>query len=278
MTREMAAGGNAGGDFYGPQYARIDSELAAQIRREAFGEDIGQESWRSAAEQREIVDLLRLTVETRVLDVACGAGGPSLALVERTGCRLIGLDIEPEGTAHANDLAAKRGLAERATFVALDCGGSLPFADGAFDALLCIDAICHLPNRSVALKEWARLLHRGGRLVFTDPFVVTGAVAKVEIDGRSALGSNLFFVPPSFNEEAIAASGLTLVSCQDRAAAVAEIASRWHAARTHRSEILKREEGDEWFERRQLMLSTSAELGRTKRLSRFLYVAEKGPC
>ena len=100
--------------------------------------------------------------------------------------------------------------------------------DGAFDAILCIDAICHLPDRSAALTEWKRLLRKGGRLVFTDPFVVTGAVAKDEIDGRSALGSNLFFVLPGFNEAAIETADLTLLSRHDLAAAVAEFAGRWH--------------------------------------------------
>ena len=56
--------------FYGPHYANIASELAAEIRREVFGEDIGQESWRSADEQAEITDLMGLTADSRVLDVA----------------------------------------------------------------------------------------------------------------------------------------------------------------------------------------------------------------
>ena len=261
--------------FYGPQYARIGSELAAEIRREVFGEDIGQESWRNAAEQAEIADLLGLTPDSRVLDVACGAGGHSLALVERSGCRLSGLDIVPEGIAHANALAAERGLADRATFAVADCGGRLPFEDGTFDAVLCVDAVCHLPDRFGVMSEWGRLLGRGGRLVFTDPFVLTGAVAKDEIDGRSVLGSNLFFVPPGLNEEAVRAAGLTLLGSKDRAVAVADIASRWHAARLRRAALLAREEGEEWFERRQLMLASSAELAGSGRLSRFLYVAEK---
>lgn len=275
MLEKDSRGPSAEGNFYGPQYARMDSELAAEIRRETFGEDIGQESWRSAAEQAEIADLLSLSSESRVLDVACGAGGPSLALVEHAGCRLTGLDLEPEGVGHANSLAQKRGLAVRAAFIALDCGGSLPFEDGAFDAILCIDAISHLPDRLAALAEWRRLLRKDGRLVFTDPFVLTGAVAKGEIDGRSALGSNLFFVPPGFNEQAIAAAGLTMLVCQDRAEAVAEIAGRWHASRQRRAAILRPEEGEDWFERRQRMLATSAELAKSRRLSRFLYVAEK---
>ena len=158
--------------FYGPQYARMDSEVAAEIRREVFGEDIGQESWRSAAEQAEIIRLLGLAHDSYVLDVACGAGGPSLALVERSGCRLTGLDIQPEGIAHANSLAAKRALTNRANFAVADCSGRLPLGDSSFDAVLCIDSISHLPDRFAALSEWCRLLRRGGRLVFTDPVVL----------------------------------------------------------------------------------------------------------
>lgn len=212
--------------FYGPQYARMDSEVAAKIRREVFGEDIGQESWRSAAEQAEIVGLLGITHDSRVLDVACGAGGPSLALVERSGCRLTGFDIEPEGVAHANAMAAKRALADRANFAVVDCGGRLPLDDASFDAVLCIDSIGHLPDRFATLSEWCRLLRGGGRVVFTDPGVLTGVIAKSEIDARATLTSNFSFVPPGLNEEAIRAAGLTMVRCQDRAIAVAEIAFR----------------------------------------------------
>ena len=262
-------------DFYGPQYARIGSELAAEIRREVFGEDIGQESWRTAAEQADIADLAGLAPGSRVLDVACGAGGPSLALVERTGCRLTGLDNEPAGIGYASTEASRRGLADRATFTVLDCGGRLPFEDGAFDAVLCIDAIGHLPDRFGTLAEWARLLRKSGRLVFTDPAILTGAVAKSEIDGRSTLTSNVFFVPPGLNEEAIGAAGLTMLRREDCTSAVAEIATRWHAARHRRASLLRHEEGEEYFERRQRMLATSAELAGSGRLSRFLYLAEK---
>jgi SAM-dependent methyltransferase len=275
MPEQEDSDAGASRDFYGPQYARIDSKLAAEIRREVFGEDFGQESWRTGAEQSEIAEFLGLTSESRVLEVACGAGGPSLALVERTACRLTGLDIEPEGIAHANSLAAARGLADRANFATVDCGGRLPFEDDTFDSVLCIDSISHLPNRFGVLSEWSRPLRKGGRLVFTDPFVLTGAVAKSEIDGRSALGSNLFFVPPNLNKDAIGAAGLKILRCENRAGAVATIGARWHAARLRRAEVLKREEGEEWFDRRQRMLATSAELASSGRLSRFLYVAEK---
>jgi ubiquinone/menaquinone biosynthesis C-methylase UbiE len=175
-----AEGAMTGQEFYGPQYARMDSELAAAIRLEAFGEDIGQESWRSAAEQAEIAAWLKLGTERRVLDVACGAGGPSLALVKDFGCRLTGLDIVADGIVHASDSTHNCGLTHLADFAVADCGARLPFGDGGFDAILCIDAISHFPDRQTVFAEWRRLLKAGGRLVFTDPFVVTGPLRKAK--------------------------------------------------------------------------------------------------
>jgi len=260
-------------DFYGPQYARFGSANAAEVRREVYGEDIGQQNWQTATEREEVVDLLRLDTHSRVLDIACGAGGPSLALVERTGCRLTGLDVEAAGIARAKAQASIRGLADRAAFAVADCGARLPFEDGSFDAVLCIDAILHLGDRLKTLAEWGRLLDKGGRVLFTDGAVLTGPVAKNELDIRAAMGSCLF-VPPGFNEEAIAAVGLVLVRRDDCTTATAETAAKWHAARSRRATLLVGEEGADWFAQRQLFLATTSELARSRRLSRFLYVAE----
>jgi SAM-dependent methyltransferase len=261
-------------DFYRVQYTRFGSGLAAELRREVFGEDIGQEGWRTAAEQVEIADFLGAGRDSHVLDVACGSGGPSLALIERSGCLLTGVDVEAAGISYAQAQASERGLADRATFAVLDCGGPLPFRDGSFDAVLCIDAISHFRDRFGTLSEWARLLRHGGRLVFTDSLVITGAVAKSELDIRTADGFFLF-VPPGLDEEAIKVAGLALLHREDRTAAVAEIADRWQAARARHTAALEQGEGVEGFAQRQRLYATVAELARSRRLSRFLYVAEK---
>jgi SAM-dependent methyltransferase len=264
-----------GDTFYGSQYARIYSQLATEIRKEAFGEDLGQESWRSPTEQAEIAELLRLGPEARALDIACGAGGPSLAFVKRTGCRLVGVDIVPEGISCAKAKAEERGLADRASFIVIPADERLPFGDGAFDAVMCIDSICHFRDRHSALRDWARLLKSRGRLIFTDPFVVTGPLSKPDIDGRCALGSNLFFVPPGFNESAVSAAGLQLVQSVDRGVVAAEIAGRWRDARARHAQALIDEEGKDWFQRRQVMLDTTSRLASERRLTRFFYLAEK---
>jgi SAM-dependent methyltransferase len=261
-------------NFYGPQYSRFGSPLAIEMRRAVYGVDIGQQGWRTAAEQGEIADLIRHGPEARVLDVACGAGGPGLALVHRTGCRLIGLDIEPDGIAYARAEATARGLASLVSFDVCDCSAPLPFEDDAFDAVLCIDAVSHLKDRAQTLSEWARVVARGGQVIFTDVFVLTGPIAKSEIEIRASVGFHLF-VPPGINERFIEAAGLTLVRREDRTAAVADIAGRWHAIRSQHASALMDEEGRDWFEQRQRFLSTTAELAASRRLSRFLYLAEK---
>ena len=274
MTEQDEGSASAAFDFYGAHYGRFGTKLAAEVRREAYGEDLGQTGWRTAAEQAEIADHLRLGPDSHVLDIACGAGGPSLALVQRTGCRLTGIDIEAAGIAQAQAQAIARGLADRSTFAVMDGSRRLPFGTGTFDAVLCIDAIVHLPDRFGTLSEWARLLHPGGRLLFTDSSVLTGAVSKSEIDIRGGIGFFLF-VPPGLDEQAIEAAGLILLRREDRTAATAELAARLHDARALRAAALEREEGDGWFGQRQQLLATTAELARSGRLSRFLYLAEK---
>ena len=261
-------------DFYSVRYAYSDTELAAELRREVYGEDIGQQNWCTAAEQTEITNLLRVGQASHVLDVCCGCGGPSLALVERTGCRLTGVDLEDAGIGRAQSQASARGLADRARFTVHDCSRALPYEGGSFDAVLCVDALCHLWDRFGTLREWARLLHEGGRLVFTDPTVITGPVTKSELDIRTATGF-FVFVPPGVDEEAIRAAGLVLLRREDRTAGIAELAVRWHSARARHVAALEREEGTDYFERRQRLLATAAELAQSRRLSRFLYVAKK---
>ncbi|MFZ5570634.1 MAG: class I SAM-dependent methyltransferase [Thermodesulfobacteriota bacterium] len=47
---------------------------------------------------------------------------------------------------------------------------SIPELDGAFDAVMCIEVLEHVPRPDEALRELARLLRPGGFLVLTAPF------------------------------------------------------------------------------------------------------------
>ncbi len=61
-------------------------------------------------------ELLHLTPESQVLDVASGKGTSALFLAERFACHVIGLDYSEQNVAQANELAAAKGLASLVSF------------------------------------------------------------------------------------------------------------------------------------------------------------------
>jgi SAM-dependent methyltransferase len=259
---------------YNANYGNFETDLYAQIRREAFGEDIGQNSWLTSDEQDRFLEWLDLSSGKRLLDVACGAGGPALRVTAATGCSVVGIDVHERAVTTARSLAAQRGLAERVEFRATDATGPLPFPDASFDAITCIDAINHFPDRPQVIQEWARLLKAGGRLLFTDPITVTGALTNTEIAVRSSAGCYLF-VPRGYNERVIAQCGLRLLVLEDVTANIAKNAEARLVARASRSAPLREVEGSQAYDGQQEFLAVAARLAREGRLSRFVYVAHK---
>jgi 2-polyprenyl-3-methyl-5-hydroxy-6-metoxy-1,4-benzoquinol methylase len=259
---------------YDANYGNFQTELYAEIRREAFGEDIGQSSWITADEQDRFLGLLELSPGKRLLDVACGSGGPALRIATKTGCSVVGIDMHEDAVSTANSLAAHDGLSDRAEFRVANAAEPLPFPDAFFDAITCIDAINHLPDRPRVLSDWARLLKPGGRLLFTDPITVTGPLTNHEIAVRGSIGFFLF-VPLDYDRTVIAQCGLRLLVCEDVTANMAEMAERRGAARASRSHLLSDIEGAETYNGQQTFFAVAARIAKERRLSRFLYVVEK---
>jgi cyclopropane fatty-acyl-phospholipid synthase-like methyltransferase len=259
---------------YNTNYGNFETELYAQIRQEAFGEDIGQNSWLTSDEQDRFLEWLELSPGKTLLDVACGAGGPALRIAATTGCSVVGIDVHEQAVTTANSFAAQRGLADRAEFRSADASESLPFSDASFDAITCIDAINHFSDRALVIAEWARLLKVGGRLLFTDPITVTGPLTNADIAVRSSAGFYLF-VPHGYDESVIAQCGLRLLVCEDVTANMAKVAEARRAARASRSALLREIEGDQAYEGQQEFLAVAAHVAREGHLSRFVYVSKK---
>jgi SAM-dependent methyltransferase len=261
-------------DLFDSTYQHFTDRVLDTIRQATYGTDIGQNSWLTVEEYARWLPHLGLGADSHLLEVACGSGGPALYVAGATGCRVTGIDLNESGVATATQAAERAGAGGRVRFERGSADEPLPFADGSFDALLCIDSMNHFPDRVQVFREWQRVLRPGRRALFTDPVVITGPVTNDELAVRSSIG--LFvFVPSDVTERFIAEAGFNVILREDVTANAALVAGRWHEARqAHRADLLAIE-GEPRFEGLQRFFQAVHLLTSERRLSRIAYIVEK---
>ncbi|MBK7624722.1 MAG: methyltransferase domain-containing protein [Kineosporiaceae bacterium] len=122
------------------------------------------EQWLGQATET-MLDAAGVHLGSRVLDVAAGAGGQSLAAARRVGAagRVLATDISPTILTHAAKSAAAAGLT---TVDTLEADGealdSVPAE--SFDAVISRVGLIYFPDQQRALAGMRRALRDGGRL------------------------------------------------------------------------------------------------------------------
>jgi SAM-dependent methyltransferase len=260
-------------DLFNSTYGNFQERVLTEIRRETFGEDIGQTSWITTDEYDNFYNWLNLSAGDHVLEVASGSGGPALYLAKKFKCRITGIDINEEGIKTASQTALNTNIPD-ARFQLVDANQRLPFDDQTFDTVMCIDSMNHFRDRLGYLKEWYRVLKSGKRALFTDPVVLTGPVSNEELAARSNIGFFLF-VPLEVTISMIKEAGFKLIRCEDVTGNIESTSGRWHDSRQRHREDLIKIEREERFEGLQKFFSTVHKLTSERRLSRFVFLAEK---
>ena len=260
-------------DLYNSTYGNFEEQVLAEIRRETYGEDIGQNSWITIDEYDTFYSWLNLSAGDHVLEIASGSGGPALYLAKKFNCRITGLDINEEGIKTASQSAVNANIAD-AQFQLANVDEPLRFNDEFFDAVMCMDSMNHFRDRLSYFREWHRVLKTGRRTLFTDPVVITGPVSNEELAARSNIGFFLF-VPLETTENFIREAGFKLIRRADVTGNIELTSGRWHASRQKHREDLIKIEGEERFEGLQNFFATVHKLTSERRLSRFVFLAEK---
>lgn len=115
---------------------------------------------------QKILASLNLSKGKLLADIGCGNGSIGLWLAQSSGTHLVGVDVSAAALEVARQKAQKLNLSAQTNFQ----NGSFEatgLANESVDAVVSIDAVWLAIDQQNAFKELARILKRGGHLVFT---------------------------------------------------------------------------------------------------------------
>ena len=175
----------AEGTYIGPRMVAWTYDWVAR-RYDAIKQfEPRSESWYVAG---PLLEAIAGVEEPLVLDVATGTGRLPLALLRErfatTGGRIVGLDLSRGMLRQAR---AKLAAYDDRVSLVWQEASHLPFDDGMFDAVTCLESLEFLPRPVEALAEMVRVLAPGGVL-----FVTNRVGREARLLPRRALSRPLF--------------------------------------------------------------------------------------
>ncbi len=131
------------------------------------------------ADADRLADMAEPRAGDRVLDAACGPGTYALRFAPRVRS-VVGLDYTPAMLSKARSTAQKAGL-DNVSFSRGDVT-AIPFRSGSFNVVACGFSIHHLLDPAAAVREFARILARGGRLALMD--IIVAEPGRPDVNNR----------------------------------------------------------------------------------------------
>jgi len=141
---------------------RLFTPLPARYDRLAEILSFGQNGrWRRAMVDRLIPANGQAAAAQVVLDVAAGTAGVSLQIADRTGAKVVGVDLTEEMLKQGARNVAAAGAADRVSLVT-GRAEQLPVADASVDALTFTYLLRYVSDPQATLAELARVVRPGG--------------------------------------------------------------------------------------------------------------------
>jgi len=142
-----------------PRSGQFGPAIYADWRRSSLGEIT------EALEHRLLFDPAGPLEGLAVLDAGCGDGTLALMCAQRGAAHVSGCDPDPRMVERAQTRMAENGVTVEIRQAAAE---GLPYADNSFDVVSCVTVLTFVPDVAAALREIARVLRPGGRLVIGD--------------------------------------------------------------------------------------------------------------
>lgn len=160
-------------DDINPQYATLTDasiEILGGTMHVGYWHDENDDASMEEATLRltdMVIDKVNPDAGQRLLDVGCGNGTPAVRMVQTRGVTVTSIDIGTYQLQLTNSRVEAEGLSDSIT-VQYGNVDEMSFPDESFDHAWSSECLIHVPNWSESLRNIARVLRPGGRLVVTD--------------------------------------------------------------------------------------------------------------
>lgn len=144
----------------------MNSRAHATFCERVYGRNLGQHGMADLQQIDTFLDQLRPTAGDVVLDIGCGYGLISKYIADKTGAKVVGIDLSPSAIAYADSLAAAD---KRLAFHKMDIK-DLDFPPNTFSHIVSIDTIYYAPSIHTTLKTLKRIGKPGARLAVVRTF------------------------------------------------------------------------------------------------------------
>jgi SAM-dependent methyltransferase len=118
----------------------------------------------------QLIALLRMGPEARVLDIAAGKGELLIRLAERYGMEGVGVDLSPHFIASAKKKLGERVPDARLTFLEMDGADYVPEKPESFDLAACIGASWIYGGHRETLKALEKMAAQESWIVAGEPY------------------------------------------------------------------------------------------------------------
>lgn len=137
----------------------------ASTHRSIF--DLESMSHHLQSEVIKLIKMMNITKNDFILDAGCGNGAPTRLIAKTCGCKIVGVDINPNQIKKAKDCNRLEGVDNLITLSLQDIH-KLEFADASFDKVFHNETMCHWADKKSALAGLFKVLKRGGTMGFHD--------------------------------------------------------------------------------------------------------------
>ena len=163
---------------------------------------------------KKCIQKMRINSNDIVLDIGSGFGGVSRFIANKTGAKVVGVEIQKDRCAFAVNVTKKSGLDDKVSFICEDFV-STNLDENGYTKIVAILSILHFLDKQQALRKAAHVLKKNGLIYIEDYYKSKSSFTRQENEKLLKIIScpNLFLKKDYLSE--LEKQGIKILSVDD---------------------------------------------------------------